>query len=73
MTCFSTGKNISYDAFENLVLHTLKQKHVKQNKTPIKQKHIRGNQCPFMNKDNLKQGRFQGGDQGDWSPLKLNI
>ena len=30
-----TGKNISYDAFENLV----------------KQKHIRDNQSPFMNKD----------------------
>ena len=35
---FSTGKNISYDAFENLVLQTLDKM------APIKQKHIRGNQ-----------------------------
>ena len=43
ITCFSTGKNISYDAFENLVLQTLGKM------APIK--HIRGNQSPFMNKD----------------------
>ena len=43
--CFRTGNNISYDAFENLVLQTLGKM------APIKQKHIRGNQCPFMNKD----------------------
>ena len=45
ITCFSTGKNISYDTFENLVLQTLGKM------APIKQKHIRGNQSPFMNKD----------------------
>ena len=45
---FSTGKNISYDANENLVLHTLYKM------TPIKQKHIRGNQSLFINKDILK-------------------
>ena len=45
ITCFSTGKNISYDAFEHLVLQSL----VKM--APIKQKHIRGNQSPFTNKD----------------------
>ena len=45
ITCFSTGKNLSYDAFENLVLQTLDKM------APIKQKHIRGNQYPFMNKD----------------------
>ena len=45
MTCFSTGKNISYDAFENLVLQTLGKM------APIKQKHIGGNQSPFTNKD----------------------
>ena len=45
ITYFSTGKNISYDAFENLVLQTLNKM------APIKQKHIRGNQSPFMNKD----------------------
>ena len=44
ITCFSTGKNISYDAFENLVLQTLDKM------APIK-KHIRGNQSSFMNKD----------------------
>ena len=44
-TCFSTGKNISCDAFENLVLQTLGKK------APLKQKHIRGNQPLFMNKD----------------------
>ena len=44
-TCFCTGKNISYHAFENLVLQTLGKM------APIKQKHIRGNQSPFMNKD----------------------
>ena len=45
ITCFSTGKIVSYDAFENLILQTLGKM------TPIKQKHIRGNQSPFMNKD----------------------
>ena len=40
-----TGKNISYDAFENLVLQTLDKM------APIKQKHIKGNRSPFMNKD----------------------
>ena len=45
ITCFSKGKNISCDAFENLVLQTLGKM------APIKQKHIRGNQSPFMNKD----------------------
>ena len=45
ITYLSTGKNISYDAFENLVLQTLDKM------APIKQKHIRGNQSPFMNKD----------------------
>ena len=39
------GKNILYDAFENLVLHTLDKM------APIKQKHIRNNQSPFINKD----------------------
>ena len=45
ITCFSTGKNISYDAFENLVLQTLDKM------PPIKQKYIRDNQSPLMNKD----------------------
>ena len=45
MTYFSTGKNISYNTFENLVLQTLGKM------APIKQKHTRGNQSPFMNKD----------------------
>ena len=45
ITYFSTGKNISYNAIENLVLHTLDKM------APIKQKHIRGNQSLFMNKD----------------------
>ena len=45
ITFFSTGKNISCDAFENLVFQTLDKI------APIKQKHIRGNQSPFMNKD----------------------
>ena len=45
LTCFSTGKNISYDAFENLLLQTLGKM------APTKQKYIRGNQSPFMNKD----------------------
>ena len=44
ITYLSTGKNISYDAFENLVLQTLDKM------APIKQKHIRGNQSRFMNK-----------------------
>ena len=35
ITCFSTGKNISYDTFENLVLQTLGKM------APIKQKHQR--------------------------------
>ena len=39
------GKNISYNAFQNLLLHTLDKM------APIKQKHIRGNQSPFMNKN----------------------
>ena len=34
---FNTTKNISYDAFGNLALHTLDKV------TPIKQKYIRGN------------------------------
>ena len=38
ITCFITGKNISYDAFENLVLKTLDKM------APIKQKHNRGKQ-----------------------------
>ena len=42
MSYFSTGKNILYDAFENLFLHTLDKM------APIKQK---GNQSPFKNKD----------------------
>ena len=41
ITCFSTGKSISNDAF---VLQTLRKM------APIKQKHIRGNQFPFTNK-----------------------
>ena len=45
ITCLNTGKNISYDAFENLVLQTLDKM------APIKQKHIKGNQFPFINKD----------------------
>ena len=45
ITYFSTGKNITYDAFENLVLHTVDKL------APIKQKDIRGNQSAFMNKD----------------------
>ena len=45
ITYFSTDKDISYDAFENLVLHTLDKM------APVKQKHIRGNQSLFMNKD----------------------
>ena len=45
ITYLSTSKNISYDAFENLVLQTLDKM------APIKQKHITGNQSPFMNKD----------------------
>ena len=45
ITCFSTGKNISYDAFEKLVLKALGKL------APIKQKHIRENQSPFMNND----------------------
>ena len=45
ITYFSTGKNISYDAFEILVLQTLNKM------LPIKQKHIRSNQSPSMNKD----------------------
>ena len=45
ITYFSTVKNISHDAFGNLVLQTLDKV------TPIKQKYIRGNQSPFMDKD----------------------
>ena len=41
----SVRANITYDAFENLVLHTLDKM------APIKQNHIRGKQPPFMNKD----------------------
>ena len=44
ITCLSTGKNISHDAFINLVLQTLCKM------APIKQKHIRVNQFLFMNK-----------------------
>ena len=44
ITYFSMGKNISYDAFKNLVLHT------SDKMAPIKEKHIEGNQSPFMNK-----------------------
>ena len=42
---FNTAKNISYGAFENLVLHKLDKV------TPIKQKYNRGNLSPFMNID----------------------
>ena len=42
ITYFSTGKNISYDVFENLVLQTKWYQK--------KKKGIRGNQSPFMNK-----------------------
>ena len=45
ITCFSTGKNISYNAFENLVLQTLGKM------ASVKQKHIRDNKSLFMNKD----------------------
>ena len=45
ITYFSTVKNISHDAFGNLVLQTLDKV------TPIKQRYIRGNQSPFMDKD----------------------
>ena len=45
ITYFSTDKDIPYDAFENLVLHTLDKM------APVKQKYIRGNQSLFMNKD----------------------
>ena len=45
ITYFSTGKNITYDASGNLVLHTLDKM------APIKQKHIGGNQSSFINKD----------------------
>ena len=45
VTYFTTGKNISYDVFENLVLFTFDKM------APIKQKHICGNQSPLMNKD----------------------
>ena len=45
VTYLGTNKNISYDAFENLVLQTLDKM------APIKQKYIRGNQSPFMNED----------------------
>ena len=48
ITCFSTGKDISYDVFENLVLQMLGKM------APIKPKHIRGNQSSFMNKDTHK-------------------
>ena len=48
ITHFSTGKNISYDAFKNLVLHILDKM------APIKQKHIRDNQSRFMNQDIYK-------------------
>ena len=37
ITCFGTGKNISYDTFENLILQTLGKM------APKKQKHIRRN------------------------------
>ena len=47
LTFFNTAKNISYDAFRNLRLHTLAKT------APVKQKGIRGSQPPFMNKDIL--------------------
>ena len=40
----NTAKNVSFDAFENSVLHTLGKM------TPIKQKYIRDKQSLFMNK-----------------------
>lgn len=39
------AKNISNDAFENLVFHFLDKV------VPIKQKYARGNQSPFINED----------------------
>ena len=42
---FSTGKNVSYNTFENLVLHNLDKM------ASIKQKDIRNYQSPLMNKD----------------------
>ena len=48
ITYFSTGKNISYNAFENLILKTLYKM------APIKQKHIRGDQSNSMSKDTHK-------------------
>ena len=44
ITYSSTAKSIAYEAFENLVLHTLDKM------APIKQKYIRGNQSPFINR-----------------------
>ena len=44
ITCFSTGKNVLYNSFENLALQILDKM------APIKQKHVRENQPPFMNK-----------------------
>ena len=45
ITYFSTGKNVSYNTFENLVLHNLNKM------ASIKQKDIRNYQSPLMNKD----------------------
>ena len=42
---FNTVKNISYDAFENFVLHTLDKN------APRKHNYIRGNHSPLMKKD----------------------
>ena len=45
ITYFSVGKNITYNAFENLVFHILDKI------VPMKQKYIKCNQSPFLNKD----------------------
>ena len=45
ITHFNTTKNISYEAFENLVLLTLDKM------APIKRKYMRNKQSSFMNKD----------------------
>ena len=42
ITYFNKAKHVSYDAFENSVLHTLERM------APIKQKYIRVNQSPFI-------------------------
>ena len=68
ITYLSTGKNISYDTFENLVLQTLDKM------APIKQKHIRGNQSPFMNKDIHKaiMTRTRLGNRSLKEPTQMN-